>query len=241
MKAENNYDKLRQIEAETSPLPKEPVDVPTRATDPDLYDETKDKAQVEAEIEIEKHGVPIIDVERPPVPDVHTDTTKYKNVGVKRKAKKSDTKKPKEATEKLSLKEDREMKAFAEKLGIPVKQSIWTKLRKKLYDLYCKINRFALNRTRKKYCKVALSYDEMPQPLKKVELTNVNMEELKKLGYDRKFQREGDRSPQTVNMVRNKRTGVVVATPSAMVYKGELEDAGQDAGDYEVVESQIKG
>jgi len=42
-------------------------------------------------------------------------------------------------------------------------------------------------------------------------------------------------------MVRNKKTGVVVATPSAMVYKAELDEAGKDVSDFEVVESQIKG
>ena len=55
-----------------------------------------------------------------------------------------------------------------------------------------------------------------------------------------KLTRDGDRTSGTINMVRNKRTGVVIATPSVEVYEEWLEDNGKDADDYEVVESKLK-
>jgi len=198
MKAENNYDKLTKTDAETSPLPKEVNEVPTRAIDPELYDYTEDKAQVELEVELAKTGVPVIDVERPPVPDVKTDETRYKKVEVARKAEKSDGKeKIVQGKEDVDLTKDREMKAYVETLGIAKRKSILGIISKRLYDFYCKIHRFALNRSRKKYSKVSKRYVEassLPQPLKKVALEKANGEDLRELGTERSFQRNGDKT-----------------------------------------------
>jgi hypothetical protein len=233
---------LRRIDAETSPLPKEEKDVPTRAIDIDLYDDTEDKAQIEAEIDIEKHGVPVIDVERPPVSKVKTDTTPYKKVEVTRKEKKSDRKQPDNA--KLTLEEDREMKAYAEELKVPRRKGLLRRLRKKIYDFYCKIQRFALNRQRKKYAKVSEHYHDehiLSEDVKVVSLKIADEKSKESLGRPRGFQREEDETPKTINMIRNKKTGVVVATPNISGYKRDLKDDGKNIDDYEVVESQIKG
>lgn len=246
MKAENNYDKLKAVDESTSPLPKDEPDIPTRAIpiDPDAEGEPIDKTQVEAEVEIEKHGVPVIDVERPPVPDVHTDPTKYKKVEVKRKTKKADKKRTSmEDSPDFSLSEDREMKAYAEKLHVPKRKSVLVKLRKKLYDFYCKMQRFALNRQRKKFAKVSGHYHEghrLPDNVKTCPLKSINEESAKDMGRERWYKREDDRSSSSINMVRNKKTGVVVATSNISNYKRELKEGGREVEDYEVVESQIK-
>lgn len=245
MKTENNYDKLKQVAKETSPLPVEKHDIPTRVIDVDLVDDTKDKAQLEVEVDIEKHGVPVIDVERPPVPDVKTDTTPYKKVEVARKEKRSDGKP--ERVEEVSLKEDREMKAFAEKLCIPKRKSLLQRLMKKLSDFGCKIHKFAFNvanrRKRKKIQIEKHTHDEhvLPEGVQTVALKVADERSTGHLGRDRSFQREGDKTSQAMQMIRNKKTGVVVATPNISAYKTKLEDEEKDISDYEVVESQVKG
>lgn len=245
MKIENNYDKLKKMGEETSPLPKEPHDIPTRAIDTELYDDTEDKAQIELEVDIEKNGVPTIDVERPPIPDVHTDSTPYKKVGVARKVKKSDGKEI-EVETKLSIMEDREMKAYAEKFCIPKRKSFLQRMIKEIYDLSCKIKKIVFNvvskNKRKKIKFLHYAHDEhvLPEDMKRVNLKDATEVDINELGRKRSFKRDGDRTSDTINMVRNKKTGVVVATPSVEAYKVELEDNDKDAGDYEVVESKIK-
>lgn len=241
MKTENYYDKMREIEAETTPLPKEEFDIPTKVIpiDPDAQDEPVDRVYVEAEVEMLKKGVPIIDVERPVIPDVKTDPTPYKKVEVNRKEKRSDKKCHKDDT---TLKEDREMKAYVEKLKIPKKKGIFTILQKKIYDLSCKICRFALNMQRKKYSKAVRNYDDkiLPKNIRTMPLESADEKSAESLGRARAFKREDDSSSNTIQMVRNKKTGVVVATPMISTYKEDLEEKGKDIKDYEVVESQIK-
>ena len=244
MQIENNYDKLKEVAEETSPLPKDPIDIPTRAIDTELYENIEDKAQIEAEIDIEKHGVPIIDVERPPIPKVQTDPTPYRKIEVTRKEKKSD--KMIEIPEPITLDEDREMKAFAEKLSIPKRKSLLVRLRKKLYDLSCKIKKFAFNtisKVKRKMIKVGPhTHDEhvLPANIKRVALRFADDGRGESLGRVRGFQRPQDESSSVMQMVRNKKTGVVVATPSLSAYKASLEDGNGKIDDYEVVESQIK-
>ena len=234
-RADENYYKLRKVMSETSPLPKEELDIPTRAINPDLYDYTEDKAQIELEVEIEKRGVPIIDVERPPVPNIKTDTTPYKKVTVTRKAKKSDNEI--KETCGATLREDREMKAYVEELRIPKKKSILSRIKKKLYEFYCKICRTILNINRKR---VKIKEHKLPEGVKKISLESVTDEDLKSMGMKRGFQRDQDETSSFVNMVRNKKNGSVVATPSVSAYVKSLKDRGKSLDDYEVVESQIK-
>jgi len=242
MKTENNYERLKQIDEATSPLPKEEFDIPTRVIPiyTDGADEPFDKVQIEAEVEIEKHGVPVIDVERPPVPEVHTDDTRYKKIPVKRKSKRSDGY---IQYEDLSLEKDREMDAYAKELKIPKGKSIFIVFRKKLYELSCKIKRFALNRQRKKFLRCSRHYHEdhrLPYDVKTITLVNANDENVRDFGTKRGFRRYEDRSPSTIKMVRNNKTGVVVAISSVDSYRSTLEEKGKNIDDYEVVESQIK-
>jgi len=244
MKIENNYENLKRTTEETSPLPKEPADIPVRAINPELYDYTEDKSQIELEIEIEKKGVPIIDVERPPIPDVHTDPTPYKKIAVHRKPKKSDSKEPAYPNDKSELEEDREMKAFVETLRILRKKSLWQRIIKKIYDLSCKIKKIAfnvVNENKRKKIKLPTHIHKeqcLPSDIKTVALKHITESELNELGSKRKFKREGDETSNTINMVRNKKTGVVVVTPSVKSYRAKLGD--KDIGNYEVVESKMK-
>jgi len=240
MKAENNYEKLKQIDEATNPLPKEEMDIPTRAIpiDPYALDEPVDRSYVEAEVDIEKHGIPVIDVERPPVPEVHTDETRYKKVYVKRKSKRADKY---VQHEEVSLKEDRLMAAYAKELKIPKCKSLLLIIRKKLYELSCKIRRLSLNVKRKKLVRASRHYHEdhsLPENVKRVPLANADDEKVNELGRLRSFKREEDRSPSRIQVIRNKKSGVVVVTPS---YKSFMSNLREDEIDnYEVVESQIK-
>jgi hypothetical protein len=246
MKTEDNYKKMIKTEAETSPLPREERDVATRAIpiDTDAPDEPVDKEYIEAELDVEKHGVPVIDVERPPVPEVHTDNTKYKKVAVKRKQKRSDKKAMKAIEEELSLREDREMSFYAEKMKIPKRKSLLMMISKKLYELSCKIQRFALNRQRKKLVKASKHNHEehiLPEGVKTVALKYADHTSAEELGRKRPFKRVEDDTSEKMQVVRNKRTGVVVVTPSIDKFKNELDEREQNIDDYELVESQIKG
>jgi len=224
-------------------LPKESEDIPTRAIpiDADGEYEPVDKSQIELEVDIEKHGVPVIDVERPPVPDVHTDETPYKKVAVKRKEKRSDRRAG--HFEPVPLDRDREMAAYAEELKIPKRKSIFTALRKKIYDFSCKIRRFILNMQRKRHSRVTgHCHNEhiLPENVKTLALKYADEVSAESLGRKREFTRENDRSPKTVQMIRNNKTGVVVATPNVSTYRSVIEEKKLNVEDYEIVESQIK-
>jgi len=243
MKIDNNYDNLKRIMVETSPLPKEPYDIPTRAIDLESYDYSEDKQQIELEVEIEKLGVPSFKVERPPIPKLPKSLIHYKGVKVKRFAKKGDGEVQSingdDVFENMiSLDMDREMQAYAEELKIPKRKSIFGWVLKKLYDFYCKFSRFVLNQKRKIQTKGIYGRERIPLPnVKRVALKNVKDSDLKELGRERGFRRKEDETSDIVNVIRNKKTGVVVVTPSVYEYKKILENK---VSDYEVVDSAIK-
>ena len=130
------------------------------------------------------------------------------------------------------------MQAYAENLRIPKKKGFLLAMRKKLYDLYCKINKFALNIQRKKVKVSKHKYDthELPSGIKTKSLVDVQRSDLEELGRKRGFQRKEDETPSSVQAIRNKKTGVVVMTPQVAQYSKDV----KNPEDFEVVESQIK-
>ena len=239
MEAKSSYEQMANIHAKTTPLAKEqlPYEPNVECVDPFSDQYIEDRSQIELEVEIEKKGIPIIDVERPPIPKIRTDKTRYKKITVSRKSKKSDKNNDKD--KEYTLNEDREMKAFAETLKIPKKKRFLLELLKKLYDLYCKINKFCLNIQRKifiKKKKPLSNLHEMPAGIKRKNLAEVQPSDLQELGRQRGFQRKEDDTPNMIQAIRNKKTGVVVMIPQVSQYRKEV----KSPEDFEVVESQIK-
>jgi len=243
-KVDSYYDEMNRIHNETSPLSKDKTqpEIPLECIDPDSENYIEEKSQIELEVEIEKKGVPIFDVERPPIPKIETDKTRYQKVTVKRKEKKSD--KLPLVDDSIDLSADREMKAYVQSFKIPRKISLFKRFRKKVYDLSCKMTRFCFNIMRKiksRKRKVVSISHELPPDVKTKPLATVKEADLEKMGRKRGFQREQDGSPNVIQAVRNKKTGVVVMTPRVNDYKSEIEGSKKhNIEDYEVVESQIK-
>jgi len=235
-----NYKEMQRIHRETTPLPNDPPDVQLDVIDPYSDDYIEEKSQIELEVETSKKGIPTFTIERPAIPKVKTDKTRYKKITVNRKEKKSDQLGVMD--DLMDFNEDREMKAYVKKLKIPYKISLWKKFKKKVYDLYCKISRFWFNRTRKRIKVEKHIHDHTLSPeVKTKPLATVEETDLKELGRERGFKRKEDRTSNRMQAVRNKKTGVVVMTPSVHEYKGEIEGRGNhNIDDYEVVESQIK-
>jgi len=231
----NNYKKMVEISKETSPCIEE-VDCSDRNDYTPLVDMeniVEDKEQIALEVEIEKKGIPIIDVERPPIPKVETDKTSYDKKTVKRMKKKE-----KEKTPDFSLKEDREMKAYAEQLRIKKRKGLFDWVGKKIEEWRNSFLRFLLNCKRKQDKLIShnhIIHDTSPD-LKTVSVKKITEQDLKEMGRRRDFQREEDNSNTRLNAVKNKENGVVVMTA------GNANDIKKQYGDnYEVVESKIKG
>ena len=119
------------------------------------------------------------------------------------------------------------------------KGNILLVLFKKVYNIYCKINRFFL-RKRKidkwfKKSHVHLTH-ESPSDIKTVAVKDITDKDVNELGRARGFQRKTDRTGNAINAVRNTKTGVVVmVTGSAQEIKAKFNE------DYEVVESTQDG
>ena len=141
------------------------------------------------------------------------------------------------------------MKAYVQSFKIPSKISLFKRFRKKVYDLSCKMTRFYFNimrkiksrKIRKTRGKIVSISHELPPDVKTKPLATVKEADLEKMGRKRGFQREQDGSPNVIQAVRNKKTGVVVMTPRVNSFKSMIGGSKKhNIEDYEVVESQIK-
>lgn len=232
---DNNYKKMIEISKETSPYIEEEDYSDNHDFIPlvDMENIVEDKEQIELEVEIEKKGVPIIDVERPPIPKVETDKTHYKKKTVKRREEKEKEKPP-----ALSLKEDREMKAYAELLKIRKRKGFIDWVGKKIEEWRNSFLRFLLNYKRKRDKLIShshITHNTSPD-LKTVSAQKITEQDLKEIGRRRSFQREEDGSNIRLNAIKNKKNGVVVMTAA------NANDIKELYGDNcEVVESKIKG
>ena len=238
MEEKLNYKEMRKVHIDTTPVKDiKSSEPPVECIDPDSDQYVEERSQMEVEIERDKKGVLIIDTKRPPTPKIKTDTTRYRKITVSRKANILDGKIQEDVNE-YSLEADREMKAYAKNLKIPKKIGVFMHIRKKVYDFYCKISKLALNIKRKTIKLGAHKHKDhaLPSNIRTIGLTDVQQKDLDEMGRQRSFKRRQDETPNMINAVSNKKTGVVVMTPNVNAYRASV----KNPDDFEVVESQIK-
>jgi len=183
--------------------------------DPDKFIEHR--AQIELEVEIEKKGLPVIQLERPPIPEIKTDAP-YPIKKIIR------LEKPEDNTPPTPIKTEQEI--LVEELKIKKHKNIFR-------SMVCRINSVVI----RLYLKVLSRFRKSQpiEPLKTIPVSQITHTEALEMGRRREYVRPEDCSGPFLLTIKNKKTGVVTIAP--YYSHRSLKDFGED---WEVVENLFK-
>ena len=190
--------------------------------DPDKF--VEHKSQIELEVEIEKKGFPIIQVERPPIPEIKTDPP-YLVKKIIRIEKPEDNLPP----EPIKTEE----KILVENLGIRKHKNFFNIIAK-INRIFYRIKLFFKGGERGEKGERERKEEIIFQP-KHIPISEFTEKDAMEMGRRRDFSRDEDGSGATIIVMKNKKSGMAIVV-SYRSHKS-LEGFGED---WEVVESIFK-
>lgn len=196
--------------------------------DPDKF--VEHKAQIELEVEVEKKGLPIIQVERPPIPEITTNPPYW----VKKISRVEGIEKPEDKLPPEVIKTEEEK--LIENLGIKKRRNFFFNIIAKINRIFYRI--WLVFKGREKVEKVEKGGIEEKESLfqpKRISISEFTEKDAEEFGRKRDYVRDEDGSGPIIVTMKNKNSGIVIVVP--YYSHRSLEGFGEE---WEVVENLIK-